>query len=207
MNQKITALKAQKRNSQRINVYLDGEFAFGLSRYAAAWLQVGQVLSSEKIAELRDMDAHEIAYQRAINFISYRSRSEVEVRKNLQKHDIAEDVIDDVIDRLKSNKLVDDVHFAQLWVENRSTFRPRGKRALKIELRQKGINFEIIDQVLAELDEEKLAYQAAIKHSRKYENLDWQSFRQKMSAYLARRGFNYGIAKPVVEQVWSELQA
>ncbi len=206
MDRKITALKVQKRNYQRINVYLDDEFAFGLSRYAAAWLQLGQELSPEKIKELRDIDTQEVAYQRALNFISYRPRSEAEVRKNLKKHDTPEEVIPEVLDRLRRIGLVDDVQFAQTWVENRSTFRPRGRRALVAELRQKGIGDEAIDEALFDLDEDSLAYQAALKQSRKYEGLEWQIFRQKMGAFLTRRGFNYGVAKPVIEQVWSEMQ-
>lgn len=206
MDRKITALKAQKRNSNRINIYLDDEFAFGLSRYAAAWLQIGQELSTEKIEELLDADAQEVANQRALNFLSYRPRSEAEVRKNLKKHDTPDNVITDVLTRLRRNGLVDDLQFARTWVENRSTFRPRGRRALTMELRQKGIDDEAIDEVLCDLDEDNLAYQAALKQSRKYEGLEWMAFRQKMGAYLARRGFNYGVAKPVIEQVWSEIQ-
>ncbi len=206
MERKVTALKAQKRNSNRINVYLDDEFAFGLSRFAAAWLQVGEELSAEKIQELQDLDAQEVANQRALNFLSYRPRSEAEVRKNLQKHDTPEGVITEVLSRLRKNGLVDDTQFARTWVENRSTFRPRGRCALAMELRQKGIRDEAIDEALRDLDEDKLAYQAAIKQSRRYEGLEWMAFRQKMSAYLARRGFNYGVAKPVIEQVWSEIQ-
>jgi len=207
MERKITALKAQKRNSQRINVYLDGEFAFGLSRIAAAWLQVGQTLSPEKIKELLGFDAQEVAYQRALNFISFRPRAQAEVRKNLRKHDTPEEVITQVLDRLCQSGLIDDAQFAQTWVENRSTFRPRSRRALTVELRQKGIGDEAIDVALRDLDEDHLAYQAALKQSRKYKGLDRQTFRQKMSAFLARRGFSYGVAKPVVERVWSETQA
>lgn len=207
MERKVTALKAQKRNSNRINVYLDDEFAFGLSRFAAAWLQIGQKLSAEKIQELQDIDAQEVANQRALNFISYRVRSEAEVRKNLEKHDTPAEIIAEVLARLRKNGLVDDAQFALTWVENRSTFRPRGRRALAMELRQKGISDETIDEVLQDLDEDNLAYQAALKQSRKYGGLEWMAFRKKMSAFLARRGFNYGVAKPVIEQVWSELQA
>jgi regulatory protein len=206
MGRKITALKKQKRNAQRINVYLDGEFAFGLSRYAAAWLQVGQELSPEKIQELQEVDAQEVAYQRALNFISYRPRSEAEVRQNLQKHDIPEENITEVLARLRKSGLVNDLQFAQAWVENRSTFRPRGGRALALELRQKGLSNEAITEALRDLDEEQLAYQAALKQSRKYATLDWLAFRQKMSAFLARRGFNYEVVKPVIERIWSEMQ-
>jgi regulatory protein len=103
--------------------------------------------------------------------------------------------------------LVDDVQFAQNWIENRSTFRPRGKRALAVELYQKGISDDAITEALLELDEDRLAYKAALKQSRKYQGLEWQNFRQKMSAFLARRGFTYEVAKPVIEQVWSDMQS
>jgi regulatory protein len=206
MDRKITALKVQKHNTKRINVYLDDEFAFGLSRYAAAWLNIGQTLSPEKIEELKAIDAQEVGYQRALNFISYRPRSEMEVRKNLLKHDTPEDVTTEVLDRLRRIGLVDDVIFAQSWVDNRSTFRPRGRRALITELRQKGIGEEAIEEALSGLEEDNLAYRAALKQSRKYEGLDWQPFRRKMGAFLARRGFSYGVAKPVIERVWSEMR-
>ena len=203
---KITALQAQKRNTQRINVYLDGEFAFGLSRFAAAWLHVGQELTPEKIQELLEMDAREVAYQRALNFLSYRTRSSAEVRKNLEKHQTPEEVIVATLERLTQNGLVDDHQFARAWVENRLTFRPRGRRALSVELRQKGVANDVIETVLRDLDEDELAYQAALKQARKYAGLEWMAFRQKMSAYLARRGFSYAVAAPVVRQVWEETQ-
>ena len=205
MTGKITSLQAQKRNPQRINVFLDGKFAFGLSRFAAAWLQIGQELSSEKITELQSVDAQEVGFQRAMNFLSYRTRSEAEVRQNLAKHGVETDVIEQVIQRLQRIGMVDDQQFAQTWVDNRSTFRPRGRRALAVELRKKGIGPETIDVVLAEINEDELALRAARKQVRKYRQLEWQDFRKKLSGFLARRGFHYGVAGPVVQQVWDEL--
>ncbi len=206
MTRKITALKVQKRNPQRVNVYLDGEFAFGLSRITAALLEIGKILDEEKIRELQHADEDEVAYQIALNFLSYRPRSEDEVVNNLKKHGFSEEVVSKVIDRLDRLGLVDDRAFAKTWVENRSEFRPRGRRALRTELRQKGIADELIDLVLEPVDEVALAYRAAIKQSRKYRRLDWDNYRQKMIAFLARRGFNYGTAAEVVEEVWSENQ-
>jgi regulatory protein len=205
MERKITALKTQKRNHQRVNVHLDGEFAFGLSMIAAAWLEIGQVLGDDKIRQLQEADEIEVAYQKALNYLSYRSRSEREVSDNLRKHKFPNDVIQDVIDRLRRNRLVDDHDFARIWVENRSDFRPRGRRALSVELHRKGIQRDIIDEVLQDLDEDELAFQAAIKQSPKYQGLDWEGFRKKMVAFLARRGFSYGVAAPIVKKIWSEV--
>jgi regulatory protein len=207
MENKITALKVQKRNLDRINVFVDGEFAFGISRMAGAWLEIGQELSLEKIRELQAADGIEVAYQKALHFLSFRIRSENEIRRNLRKHKISDDVISDVIERLRRNHLVNDSEFARSWVANRSEFRPRGRRALQAELRQKGIENEIIDDALQTIDEDELAYRAALKQTRKYIRLEWPEYRKKMSAFLARRGFNYGTVFPIVERVWSEEHA
>lgn len=207
MTKKITALKLQKRNRNRVSVYLDGEYVFGLTKFVAGWLQVGQELSESKIAELKAKDGIEIALQRAINFINYRPRSENEVRKNLNKHKAEEAVIEEVIERLQKGSMLNDENFAELWIENRSDFRPRGRRALRMELRQKGISDEIIETTLQDLDEDDLAYRAAQKQARKYRNLDWQNFRKKMNGFLARRGFNYGIISSIIPKVWEEFSS
>ncbi len=204
MAHKITALRVQKRNPQRVNVYLDGKFAFGLARIVAAWLRVGQELSEEKIAALREADAQEQAYQRALRYLSYRPRSEAEVRAYLEKHGVAPSTIAQVLTRLRDLRLVDDAAFARAWVENRGTFRPRGRRALQSELQQKGVPAEIIEQALAEVDEERWALQAGAKALRRYAHLEWPAFRQKMGAYLARRGFTYETIRAVLPQLWEQ---
>lgn len=205
MVQKITALKVQKRNTQRVNVYLDEVFAFGLSRLTAAWLEVGQELNDEKIRELQAADGIEAAYQRALHFLSFRPRAIKEIERNLRKHNVSDEVILEIVERLARNSLVNDKVFAQDWVENRSEFRPRGRRALRIELRQKGIQDDVIDEVLNEIEEDELAYRAAIKADRKYRRLEWDEYRKKMIAFLSRRGFSYATAAPITEKVWLEL--
>lgn len=205
MNYKITALKLQKRNHQRVNVYLDGEFAFGLARIVAAWLQVGHELSDEKIAQLKSEDAREVAYQRALKFLEYRPRTEEEIRRNLEKHDVPEEIIAATVARLQRANLINDLRFAKNWVENRSDRRPRGRRALAFELRQKGVNRQAIDRALEDVDEERLAYRAALKQSRKLRNLNQQEFRRKLYGYLSRRGFGYEVSAPVVSLVWEQI--
>jgi len=161
----ITAIEPQKKNPRRVNVYLDGEFAFGLSRLVAAWLKVGQALTEEKIASLQAEDEQETVYQKALHFLSYRPRSTAEVRQNLNKRNIPESLIEATLERLQRSGLLNDEAFARAWVENRSEFRPRSKSALKMELRRKGLDDEVIQSVLAEgVDEEALALDAARKH-------------------------------------------
>lgn len=205
MTKTITNLKVQKRNQDRLNIYLDGDFAFGLSRFIAAWLQVGQELSDEVIAELLARDAEEIAYQKSIHFIGYRVRTTAEVEKHLKNKGIEPDTIDQVVRRLEKNGLLNDKQFAEMWVDNRNEFRPRSHRLLISELKKKGVNNEIIQSVIEKTTpEDELAYFAAQKRLTRYEHLDRQDFRKKLGSYLARRGFSYSTINPIITQIWDE---
>jgi len=206
-NGTITALKIQKRNPKRVNVHLDGKFAFGLASILAAELRVGQELSRQQVDELQSQDAIEVAYLKALNFISYRPRAEKEIIRNLQKHEVPEGQIEQVLTRLRQNDLADDPRFAQLWVENRSTFRPRGRYALRHELRQKGVGEKVIEAALQDLDESQLAYRAASKKAGKLGELEWPEFRRKLYGHLSRRGFSYEIIANVIPVVWEERTA
>jgi regulatory protein len=204
---KITAIEVQKKHSNRVNIYLDGEFYFGLARITAAWLRVGQELDEKKIEQLQAEDARERALQQALLFLSYRARSESEIRKNLQKHEIPEAVIEETLERLRSNKLADDDQFARAWVENRSTFRPRSRRMMAMELRHKGLDDEATRSALVNVDDEALAYEAASKRAARLKGLERSEFKTKLSGFLARRGFSYSVIAPVVTRIWIESHA
>lgn len=202
---KITALKVQKNNPNRVSVYLDNEYAFGLSRIVAAWIKVGMELSGDKIATLQAQDAFEVAYQQALHFISYRPRSEMEVRQKLAEKGADDLLIERVIGRLKDSRLVGDEQFARTWVDNRSAFRPRSHRMLRYELRQKGVEDEFIQNALQEaVAEPDLAYQASSQYAHRLTGLDWETFRKRLAGFLSRRGFSYGISAPVIRQLWEE---
>jgi len=206
MGKKVTALRFQKRNKDRVNVYLDGEFAFGLAAIEAAHLKVGQTLTPEEIAELKRKDEVERAYERALNYLSYRPRSTSEIRRNLWKKGIDEVVIDKVIERLERARLVDDLEFARYWIENREQFNPRGARALRHELREKGVSHSTINEALSDFDEQPSARKAAEAGARRLSHLEEEDFRRKLSGYLARRGFAYPIAKALVEKEWAAIE-
>ncbi len=204
MMRKITAIEVQKRSPNRVNIHLDGEFAFGLARIVAAWLRVGQELNDEKIEQLQAEDTRERAFQQAMLFLSYRARSDSEIRQNLHKHEIPEPVIEQTLERLRLDGLANDHQFARAWVENRSTFRPRSRRMMAMELRQKGLNEEAVSSAVETVDDEALAYEAALKRAPRLKNLEWNEFRKKLSEFLARRGFPYAVIAPVVIRIWNE---
>jgi regulatory protein len=204
---KITAIEVQKRRPNRVNIHLDGEFAFGLARIVAAWLRVGQELDEEKIERLQAEDARERAFQQAMLFLSYRARSEAEICQNLRKHEIPEAVIEETLERLRKDGLANDDQFARAWVENRASFRPRSRRMMALELRQKGLDDESVESALAQVDDEALAYESAQKRAGRLKGLEWSEFRKKLSEFLARRGFSYSVIAPVVTRIWNEANA
>ena len=187
----ITALKFQQGNQERVSVYLDGEYAFGLEAVQAARLRKGQMLSDAEISALKAQDERNRAFERAVRFLSYRPRSRREVERHLQSKAVAEDVVGDVLARLEQAKYLDDEAFASFWVENREQFRPRSQNALRYELRQKGVGEEVIARVLGDLDEEAAAWQAIQGRLRRWEGLPPDEFRRKAVDYLRRRGFDY----------------
>ena len=137
--------------------------------------------------------------------MSYRSRSESEIRQNLHKHEIPEDIIEQTLQRLRQDGLANDNQFAQAWVENRSAFRPRSRRMMAMELRQKGLDNEAVSTALQEVDDEALAYEAAQKRVNRLKDLEWIDFRKKLSEFLARRGFSYSVISPIVTRIWNEI--
>jgi regulatory protein len=202
----ITALEIQQHNKERVNVYLDGTFAFGLSVIEAARLRKGQYLSHTEVAALKAQDEVEKAYDRAVKFLGQRPRSSAEIRRYLTEKEVDPAAVDEVLMRLESQGYVDDLAFARYWLANRQQFRPRGTRALRFELREKGVPAAVIDEVLAGFDTSEAAYQAAQDKARRLRGLDRRAFREKMGSYLVRRGFDYDTAREVIDRLIAEFE-
>ena len=207
MERMITAIKAQKHNQQRVSIYLDGEFAFGLSKFVAAWLKPGRKLSEAEINKLLVEDTYETAFQKALQFIQHRPRSVEETRKRLTEKGFSDEVVQSTLDRLIEKNWLNDFDFSRQWIENRNTFRPRSNRLLAYELRMKGVADDEIRQALEAFggDQTELAYQAGIKKAKQCRMDTWLDFRKKVGGYLTRRGFHYGIVNPITERLWEDF--
>jgi regulatory protein len=202
----ITALEVQQNNSERVNVYLDEAYAFSLDVMTASGLRRGQALSEADIAALREQDTLTQAVDRAVRFLAHRPRSEAEVRRRLAEKNVPDPVITATIAHLQHLGYLDDEAFAAFWVENRSAFRPLSPRALRYELRQKGVSDATIQDALADLDPHDLAYRAAQPQARRQRGQTRRSFRNKIGSFLQRRGFDYETIHTVVEQLITELE-
>lgn len=202
---RVTAVEPQVKRPNRFNLYIDDHFALGLSVYVAGTVRVGQELSRADLEKLLYAEQLEEARDKALRFLEVRPRSEQELRRQLIKKKYPEEIINQVIARLGDVKLVDDRDFAKFWVENREGFKPRSKRALQYELRQKGVSSQEITRAVKKVDERESAYRAAHSKALRFRELDAKSFREKLSGFLARRGFDYAVTRETVNRLWQEV--
>lgn len=203
----ITALQTQKRDAERMNVYLDGRFAFGLaaSAAAAAGLQVGQTLSTEAIADLQAQDMVEKARRNVLRLLSLRPRSVMEVEQKLRQKGFTEAVIMQTIDHFVTVELLNDAAFAAYWVEQRESFKPRSHFALRQELQAKGVSRALIDEALTGVDELETARRAAMQRAARWRDLPQDAFYAKLGQYLQRRGFSYGVVQEITHETWRAI--
>ncbi|MHB8134273.1 MAG: regulatory protein RecX [Anaerolineaceae bacterium] len=204
MTRTISSIKVQRKNANRVSIYLDGIYSFGLSKITAAWLKVGQKLEDSEIEKLLSDDEVEVAYQRALRFLSFKSRSNAEMQNKLRTLGFSEKIIEVVCGKLIEKGYVDDQIFAETWVENRNVFRPRSHRILRWELRNKKVAEQIIDSVLDVSEpEEVLVRMAAEKYARKLVGVEKKEiFYRKLISFLGRRGFSYQVALPAANEMW-----
>jgi len=203
---KITALRAGRGRNKRVNVVLDGKFAFSLEAEVAVKekLRVGQELSDTQIEALTGSDRFHRCLGAAVRYLGYRPRSESETRERLYRRGFDGDSVEAVIAKLREQGLLDEVAFAQFWKDNRESFSPRSQWLTKLELRRKGVAGDIIDQVVEAIDDEDSAYRAALGKARKLPLSDYQGFRRRLGGYLRRRGFDYGVINHTIERMWQE---
>ncbi len=205
----ISRLQIQKKNKDRVNVFLNEEYAFSLALSLAMGLKKGQTLSATDVQALQADDEIKRAYAAAVNLLGYRARSTSEVAQRLKQREFSEASITQATERLRQEGHLNDNDFGQAWIESRQRSSPRSERALRYELQRKGVDREVIEEVFAEaeLDEEGAAWHAIEAKLDRWRDLDNFQFRQKVGGFLARRGFGHDVVRPVVERAWQQLHA
>lgn len=212
---KITDISPQKKRQDRFNVFIDGEFYFGISAELVfeKKLKIGGEILGEKIEELILTDQTERLFNKALRLLSFRPRSEKEIRDHLfwkgklseikteleKKH--YEASVEKAIDKLKKIKQIDDEEFARWWTGQRKDFSPRPMTIVKKELITKGITKEIIENLLVKNPDEEvsLAVKIGQKKLKSLLRLEKKEKREKLSQFLARRGFEWEIVKKTVD--------
>ena len=185
---KITAIKAQVKNQERVSIYIDGKYDFSLDQgqLLSARLYVGRELTEEELAQLKDESAFGKALGRALDYIMRRPRSIKEMHDYAWRKQWEPMMRDRVIARLTEKGYLDDAKFADTWVRHRAMGKPISERKLRMELKQKGVAEDIINATLEkdeEFDESEALKRLIEKKRARYPD------EQKFIAYLLRQGY------------------
>lgn len=193
-------------------VTIDGERTLTITEetFLRFGLYDGQAMDPERLQEVELADGVSRAMTEAHRLIDHRMRTRRELIVKLKSRGRADEVIDQVLDRLEHAGLIDDGRFARLWIEERLRRRPAGLSLLRRELRQKGIDAEEIESALEESasgeGETERAYEALRRQSHRYARLDRDVAHRRMVAFLARRGFGQAVVYQVVHRVLDETE-
>jgi len=194
----ITSIKQQK-DKNRVNVYLDEEFGFGidLDNFVILNLKLGQELTEDQIQEIVKKAEFQKTLEKIYRFATVRPRSEKEFKDWLYRKKVPEVIHKDLFTKLTYFEFLDDEKFTRFWIESRNDFRPKPKRVIEQELRMKGVGKEIIKKILDEkpVDERKLAKDLIEKRATHWEGIERKKRGQKILAYLVGKGFSFEIAK------------
>ena len=139
-------------------------------------------------------------------YLSYRPRSEGEIRQWLRRRGFAGETTETVMARLREQNLSDDFAFARFWKDNRLSFRPKSKRLIEKELRDKKVATEIIEQVTEGIDDEQIAYELGSRRMHNLARLEYRDFYRRLASYLAYRGFGYEVVKRTAALLWRERE-
>lgn len=211
MSKTITQIAAQQKRKNRCSIFLDNEFAFGLDQEVVLQfgLKKGDILTDQQIDQLLLNEEKKRAKDRALNFLSYRDRSEKEIRTKLRDVGYDENIIEWVIGELKRLKFLDDERFAQSFAQTQMITRPVGEYFLKRELKQKGVAEELIEQTIektyGEKDQFSVALELAQQRKKRYIGIDEVKAKKRVSDFLLRRGFSWDVVAEVMER-WEELE-
>lgn len=197
---KITAIKAQVKNTERVSVYVDESYAFSLThnQLLEQKIHAGLELSEARLDELKAVSEFGKAFDRVLNYLMIRPRSRQEVQDYCWRKKITPEDCQAIMDKLSKRGYLDDAAFARAWVESRRLTKATSKRKLQLELRQKGISDELANQAFesSEYNEDTALKELIVKKRR----LSRYQDEQKLLQYLVRQGFSYEAVKNILTE-------
>lgn len=203
---RITDLRQAVKNENRVNVFVNGKYSFSLdiSQVVDFYLKKGLEISEEQLEEYKRASEFGKLYQRALEWVLVRPRSEKEtydyLYKKVYEKKLDKEYINRIIERLKEKKYLNDETFARYYVENRFVKKGISKKRLRMELMKKGVAAGIIDEVLDGRNDEEEIKKMIIKKRKKYDD-------EKLTLYLCRQGFDYQLVKDLVRTCGTDSQS
>ena len=211
LEQRISAIEAQERRGNRRSVFINGKFALGVDESVVAdlGLRLGQQISEEELQRIVRAELVAKAKEKALRLLDYRARSRTEIAQRLSGAGFAEDVVQETLENLENLGLIDDAQFSKAWVSHRLAGKGMGKTRIKWELRQKGIPNELAEEALSAIDaetERESALEIARRRQRKDANVDERTRRRRLTSFLRRQGYDWGIIGAVLNELGTEAE-
>ena len=204
---KITATKEQVKDKNKLSIFVDGEYFDSIFKivFVKSGLKIGDELTDEIWEDVKREHEARYAFNRGLFYLKSRDRTEKEMRDYLVKKGFHEDVVEDAIEKLKSYSYIDDMRFAKAWVADGINIKRKGRKAIAYDLKRLGIGDDIAEETLAIYDDESQqsnadAYATSLmkRHARVE---DPYKKRQKITAAMARRGYDWDVIKQAVDHV------
>lgn len=204
MEQTITKIENQVKNKERVSIFINNEFAFGIfkSTLLKFDLHSGKTLTPEMIDHILSEDEYKKCLGRALKYIAYQERTEAEVRDKLKTLEFLETTIERVIAEVKGYNYLDDEAYAEQYID--SQIKKMGGYKIKYKLEKKGVDEAIINRFLNKYPYEyryERAMALAKNKNKQYGDIAYNKRYNRLYGYLKRRGYNYSIIKSVVAEV------
>lgn len=203
---KITNIEKQKNNNKRFNIYLDNEYAFSVHEdvIVSYRLLVNKEVDEEELMKIIIAEEENKIWQKALRYLSYKSRTEAEVKKYLQKNSYELALIEIILTKLKEHNMLNDDAYAKQFVSQRVNFNPKGKKLLAFEMKSKGIDSLTIQNALEAYDQDQeyqIAKELVEKKLKQLVKEDWQQTKAKIGIFLQRKGFSYEVIMKVINDI------
>ena len=207
MKQKITDIQPQLQNASHLQIYLDDtpSVVVPLILVENLGLRIGLEIEAEVIEKLIEADAMMRAKNIALEMLREEIYSKTQMTRNLDKEGFSENTVETIVTELIQSGHIRDRQFAEKWVQRRQKSNPRGRKVLKQELIEKGVDRETAEQVINKIntkDEESLAFQIAQKQAKKYKRLPHQVAQRRLHGFLSRRGYDSDLIMKIMHQVF-----
>jgi len=202
---KITKIETQKKNANRVSIYIDGEFKFGVYKnvFITLGIATGDEIDENQMAEMIAEDEYKRGINAALSYISYQQRTEKEVRDKLAKDQLDSKLVKRIIDAIKGYGYINDYVYAKDYISFK--IEHSGTNKIKSKLKEKGISDEVLNELLSAYSEsymESKALAVAEKKNESFgERLEYSKRYSRLTGFLTRRGYPYGIVKSVVASV------
>ena len=207
---RITDIRIQEKRKNRVSVFINDEFAFGLDQNVLikSGIARGDELDESRIREVLAMEDLKQANDKAVRLLAVRARSIHELRDRLLRDKLPADIVEQVINEFIRLGLLNDTEFAVMFARNRMITKPSGRILLINELKAKGLGQADIDKGLeaaySEQGEYDYACEVAVKAKKRYRKREEDAAKKKTTEFLLRRGFNWDHVKDIIEN-WEHI--